>query len=997
MQFIVEFELLLAPQRPARLQKETGSVMKFDSTRRPVKASNGQQYQAAISGFTLLLCGSLLLGSGQIAQAAHNHPTLREFRAEHDHLNHRESRRLFRTFYNGRSTGGAELPGPGPILPVDPPSTNGTTWREVIFNGSPMSRREAKLLRVGAQDNGTSLVRLSTGVDLDLSSADRNIVLGANLFKDTSSVEIMVGSEKQTFSAGSKATAAEYVAIKQALATNAGQKLVIDQSGVASGGAVDLSEITGNNNPLRASSLTVSSGVTAYGDFGRRSDFSLEGDLNNYGTVVALSSRRSVRDGAIRAEDITNNAGATITSVIPESLANTRLASRVDLTLDARGEFKNYGTLSSSGDLSIVAGGSIENKGTVSASDSVNMTASTVNNSSTITALNGNINIDGPATADLNVNNSGGTLSAVKGAINVRTPGYEGTFNNNLNGGDLLSREVNLYGGKATNYVNVNELTGTLSQTGLASHVRTSTDALILGSTCLTGDPTFFNNGDIFITGDLIVAEALTIIAEGTISTDPGVTVAARSATQGFDITMIAGASITSPTGGDLTLPTVNPGSIVTIDGTASVTGGSILFAPGTIISTSPTAGGTGAGGNVSLFAFQVGTAFGRVDINSGTINTGGVGAAANGNILIVGGGSDPGVGTAFQIGALNTTGGTGGGGNLTITTAQPVASAGNITYGADGKLTSASFLQAGAALNPNASIGQAGGQARIAGNAIFTAGKDIAQDNSKVNSSLFTDNFNSQVTLNAGGNIGAGFQFPFIIEGFNGKITKKVLNAHGGSSGNNVLTVEAGGSATIQRNATTDLGLATSSAVNGMTVRTNSIFRIVGNQTSTAGEVTLSTTGGALFVNPGVAVTAFDLIDIINGSKKKPTLTVGANSTFTTTATGTGQFGPGQIFFTNDRKALSLKAATFTSSGTQSFGPPRINIGSEPISSLGNSNLAGDGITPEFALYAGKPPSGDIGPPNTFTSNFVQILLTNTGKKGALSFGGGVQVTAGQ
>ncbi len=972
--------------------------MKFDSTRRLGKTSNGQKQQG-FGRFSILMCGSLLLGGAmQPAMAEHDHPTFREFREQNSNLDRREIRQLFRATYNGRSTGGASQP-----LHITPKvdSINAANPHHVILNDNVANRinhREAKLLRGGMQQIGDDVVRLRSGVALDLSSADKNIVLGENLFKSVGSVEITVGNEKQTFAAGSKATAAEYIAIKQALSSNSGQQLLIDQSGIASGGSVDLTQITADNDPMRAASLTVASGVTTYGDFSKRSDFRLTGDLNNYGTVVALSTSNAVRGGAIRAQDITNNEGATITSVRPEALRNSS-AARVDLTLDARGDLSNYGSITSSGDLTLLGGNSVTNSGTVSAAESVNISAPNLNNSGNIAAAKGNVNIDGPATAALNVTNTGGTIAALNGAINVRTPEYNGTFNNNITGGDLLSKELNLHAGQATNNVDVNNLTGTISQTGLAGHVLASTDNLKIGSTCLTGDPTFYNNGDIQISSDLIVGEKLTIIASGKIVKLNNVDIEARSNTGGFDITFIAGAKIVSTTGGSdsPTLPGI-PGAqgSVTLDGTGSTGVGIIQFGTGNII-TSPTAGGTGNGGNVSFYAFNNGgKGSGIVDINASTILTGGVGTGTNGDVTIVAGGNDDIVGPtplgqAVQVGVVNTTGGTGSGGDLTITTAQPTSTGGNIVYNADGSLAAGGALTAGT-LNAAGSIAQVTGKATVARDAKFTAGKDILQATNT--DTLFMSSFNSNVTLTANGNIGNGTLAPFIIEGFNGRITKRV---NGGSAGNNQLTVNATGAASkvnIQRNAVTTLNLLNSTTTKDLVIRTNSILNVAGNITSTGGKVQLENTGGALNINPGISIIAFDAIDIANGSRKGPSMLIGANAVLQTTAVGGASLG--SIFLTVDSKAF-LNAIRGASVAGQGPGQPSLssNVRTQQLDSLENAFVGVSGTTPEKAEYGGRPPSFQ-GPINNFTSNNASILLTSTRNK-SMTFGGGVNVIAGQ
>lgn len=978
--------------------------MKFNSNRRPGKTSNSRKY-LLFGRFTILLCGSVLVGAAQTAEAAHgDRPTLREFRNQHADLTHREVHRLFHATYNTPSVGGTSGSSSSPIKSGSDKG-NLANWHHIVREENSVNQinhHEAKLLRGGIQQVGDNVVRLGSGVNLDLSSSDKNIVLGENLFESAGSVEIMLGSEKQTFTAGSKATASEYIAIKQALSSDSGQKLIINESGIASGGSVDLTQITGDNDPMRAANLIVSSGVTTYGDFGKHSDFVLKGDLNNYGTIVALSSSNSVRAGAIRADDITNNAGASITTVLPDSLTHSNFASKVDLTLNARGDITNNGMIASNGNLTLAAGNAISNNGTISATDSANMAAPTINNSGLIAALNRDINIDGPSTSALNVNNNQGTLSALQGAINVRTPDYSGAFDNRITGGNLFSKTLNINGGNATNYVNVNELTGTVSQTGLAGHILASTDNLQLGSTCLTGDPTFFNSaGAITINSNVVVGEALTIIASGNIVKNTGVDLEARTATGGFDLTLIAGANFVSTTGGSdtSTLPNPSAAGSVTIDGTASTTGGSIILGTGTII-TSPS-GGTGNGGNVSMFAFK-GSASksGMMDINAASIVTGGAGTGTNGNVKIIAGGNDDNfLGLAIQIGAINTTGGTGGGGDLKIVTSQPKSSSGgNIVYLADGSLSGVASLVEDVTLNSNSSIGQSGGQAKVAGNVIMSAGKDIVQ--ASTTDTLFTDNLNSNVTLTVGGNIGADIFFPFIIEGLNDKINNKFLKLHGGSAGDNNLTVTANGAGStvnILRNATTTLNLLASSSTKNFVLRTNSILNVAGNITSTGAKVQLENTGGALNIKPNIVITAFDAIDIANGSKKKPTLNLGANAILQTTATG----GPasGDIFLTVDPKAFSLSVVGFAAAGRKPIPSPHVNgAPTKPLSEAEGFGIIFEelGPSPELIQYSGKVPAFSAPPINTFTSNNATILLTNA-KNNGMTFGGGVSVTAGQ
>ncbi len=87
------------------------------------------------------------------------------------------------------------------------------------------------------------------GIALDLGSAVESITRGDKLFKNQDSVTTNVGGQEKTFGAGSKVTAAEYVAAKQAL--GGGQQAVtLDASGRAIGGEVDLSAMTSGNKTM---------------------------------------------------------------------------------------------------------------------------------------------------------------------------------------------------------------------------------------------------------------------------------------------------------------------------------------------------------------------------------------------------------------------------------------------------------------------------------------------------------------------------------------------------------------------------------------------------------------------------------------------------------------------------------------------------------------------------------------------------------------------------
>jgi len=620
------------------------------------------------------LSGTILLSASQNAQASPEHRGgFRSFREQNPDIDRYTARQMFLADRKNQTADNAAqnaAQNAGRISRMAGPTFTMTMGPDGIIRcGTPdpgMLRDDKKNERIRNQsfqfDSKNSL-RVNNGVNLDLTSNQRNIVLGRSLFAgENASVSINVGGESKTVSAGSQVTAAEYVAVKQVLAGE--QKVSVDRAGRAIGGEVDLGSLTNDNDVMRASNLVIAENVTTYGDFGKRSDFRLLGNLSNYGSVQALSTDADVKSGALRARDISNYAGALINST-------------VDLTLDASGKFLNEGSISSTGNLTI--------------------NASNVRNSGSITSTNGNVNLDTAPDTALLVNNSKGVIRAENGAINIRSAEYTGSANSTVNGGDLLSQELNIHSGTGLSEVAVNELTGTVNQTGTAAHLLASTENLNLGSICLTGDPTYYNTaGSITISGDVIVGQHLVIAASGDILSSATATVAARDATQGYDITLIAGAAITADAANNSsTLPSALTGAI-TLSGKSSKTGGGILITNDVTFDTTPNnvAGNLNAG-KVNMFAFpgkQIGA--GTIDIEDATIRTGGLNLGANGDVLIYAGAKS---GTTIRTGIIDALGSTA----PTISTGAVYLFAGALTtfpkgpvsYDANGNLTSTSII----------------------------------------------------------------------------------------------------------------------------------------------------------------------------------------------------------------------------------------------------------------------------------------------------------------
>ncbi len=202
---------------------------------------------------------------------------------------------------------------------------------------------------------------MNQGFSLDLGSAVESITLGDKLFKQQDSVTINVGGQEKTLAAGAKVTAAEYVAAKQALNTGR-QTVTLDNDGRATGGVVDLDAMTNGDKTMKVTDLVVPVDVVASGDFSKGGDVKIKGDLVNSGFINAFASDNNNKVNAIiNAENITNNAGASINSSVHE------------LTLAAENDFNNYGEINAKGNLTVAAGNSLTNSGSITAKQHLNV------------------------------------------------------------------------------------------------------------------------------------------------------------------------------------------------------------------------------------------------------------------------------------------------------------------------------------------------------------------------------------------------------------------------------------------------------------------------------------------------------------------------------------------------------------------------------------------------------------------------------------------------
>lgn len=628
--------------------------------------------ESYIKNWTAAIYGSVFFVASGAAAHADDHQNFRDFRDANPGFDRHTLRQMYRAEFGRGGAGGADNAPDAATLNIMPvpnvPSTSNVTITETRGKWANRLERNNGVIKQSVQSNDSGkLVTLNGGVNLDLTSQARNITLGQRLFNGVSSIEIQVGGETKTLTAGSKVTAAEYIAAKQVLAGTA-QKVAINGSGVATGGEVDLSAITSRGDVMRASDLVVPINVTTLGDFSKGSEFKLQGDLNNFGTVHALDGSGNGRGGTIRAVDINNNANALISS-------------DVDLTLRADGQLTNLGNITSNGSLTLTSG-SVTNRGTISSAKDVNLNS---------------------PTGAMNVDSTGGTISAANN-INVDV-----NANSSLVGGDYLSQNLNLNAGGGTIATNLNNVTGKVNGTGYAVHFSSVSDTLNLGDLNLI-DPTFYNIGNINFAGDINVnGNPLTVIASGNIteSVVGPLTISTTGAGSAGNLTLIAGANITASSGpGNNTVGTGTPQS-VTFNG-GSIGGGSILLNDVSIVTTG-TAGGNG--GNVLLAAFggTTGTS-GRVNLGNGapttasTIDTAGDGAGLNGNVTVI---AQRGINLVGGAGSfINTDGGSAsaGSGEVRITSAQP-ATSGPVTYAADGSLVSGSLFASAVLTNQTVTV----------------------------------------------------------------------------------------------------------------------------------------------------------------------------------------------------------------------------------------------------------------------------------------------------
>lgn len=424
---------------------------------------------------------------------------------------------------------------------------------------------------------------------------------------------------------------------------------------------------TATSGSEATTNVNIAQGATHVIDVSDSSLAALAGNLNNQGILYLISTNPLVNTATLSAQNIFNGPGATITTILPTGgLPNyTNAIANLSLSLVAINDIVNYGNITSANNLTAIAGGSIFNvtqtgaaTATMQAVNNLSVLAANITNSGTLAALNGSINIANPSlynTAlaslqqsmssniasmlqnNININNTGGLIQALNGTVNIGGSDLAKNTVLSILGGDILTNALNIDGGSGSIQGNLNSVTGIVNMQACAAQFGTNSESLTLGNITLTDDPTYFNTGDITITGNVIVGESLAFLAGGSISSLPGVQIKSNISGVGNNITFIAGAEyfVTgTPVGG--TTPPGNallPGQFVSIKG-GSLAGGSINLNGATVDASSSV--GNNAGGNVLMVAY--GGPF-NGGIQNATIITGGSGTGAAGNVTLVAGG----------------------------------------------------------------------------------------------------------------------------------------------------------------------------------------------------------------------------------------------------------------------------------------------------------------------------------------------------------------------
>jgi hypothetical protein len=540
------------------------------------------------------------------------------------------------------------------------------------------------------------------------------------------------------------------------VATLGQQSLSIAAAGNASGGQFSL----GGNLTQSIASLVIPQNVQLLHDFANLPNLTFTGNVTNGGSFIGYSTSSQINTATINASNFMNGNGALLTtmlSALPSSITNA--TSGLNLVLNTIQNVMNAGIISSAGNLSINAGGSIINSlpagvtgvsPVMSAVNNLNLFsgAGQIINSGTMAAMAGNVNLNTLATNNLIMNNLAGLVTAQAGTINFRDSLLTNKVDLSVSGGNWIARELNLFSGHGAINANFGDVKGIVNTQAGEIHVLSQSDNLVLGHILATGDPTYYNIGNIQLTSDVSVGQFLGILATGHITSTSGLqNITARDGSgQGYEINLVAGVALTptpcGPCSSNATAGT-EANVAVTADG-ASTTGGNIDFSQSAnlTISSASTSGNLN-GGKVTLAAYASGVNNGKVLLApTSQITTTGSGSGTSGDVSIIAGAVSK---TGITVGGINTNNGSSNTGQILIQNAQPKSSDNlPIVFNTLGQITSSNYFEGSATntsaqtqirgdLNAGSSIGIHSGNVLIQDSTVSSGPSSDIQINSSV------------------------------------------------------------------------------------------------------------------------------------------------------------------------------------------------------------------------------------------------------------------------
>jgi fibronectin-binding autotransporter adhesin len=565
--------------------------------------------------------------------------------------------------------------------------------------------------------------------------------------------------------------------------------------------------------------------------------------------------------------------------------------------------------------------GNLTSGGTTSLNSGIFITTSAINST-------GNVSIISSTSTNTTSITSSGAIALSAGTSAVTTA-VSGTGNVTLSTGTNLSSNGISSGANLLITTGTDVIASSINSTGstnITAGGQVDLPVTTAASLSVASGDDIAINGSITSPGGIALVAALSIFSNATI---PTISTASATGNAG-DILMVAGAAFTQ-----------NAGTI-TITG-ASAAGGAIdfdFFNVGTLTSRSTAV--NGAGGDITLAAFFGSANAGQVFTDATTaITTGGNGTGANGNFIAVAGRAS---GFGMNIGGLNTTGGTGIGGDVTLSTSTPVTTPNVVVTRSNATYTNG--FTAGTV--QNAGIQTAAITSR--NNITITAGNQVTLGGTLTSTQ-------GAINVSAGNFLDAN-----VINAGTGSIT---LNSTGSITLNNTLTSTQGA---INVAATS---FVTANAINAGTgsisLLSNSTIGLNGNLTARGGILLVS--GSDTFTN----VSNLTLSTSGSGSSGNVTIITGATFTSnSTTATITGASAAGGgIFFANN----PLTAINTTSTGANGTGG-NVNL----VSYAGASNIG--------LIFTGPATTINTGGNGTGANGNVTLVAGHTGNTAAVDVG---------